>query len=81
VDTLYDTLRITVYEGIMPRTEEMMDTVIKTLIYVKTCPLKSRLFAELCEEWGHCISLSCFTVILIGGQEETLQLMFTTCEE
>jgi hypothetical protein len=34
--TLYDTLWITVYEGIMPSTEEVMDTVIKTVNYIKT---------------------------------------------
>jgi hypothetical protein len=31
---------------------EMMDTVIKTVNYIKTRQLESRLFAELCEEMG-----------------------------
>jgi hypothetical protein len=29
-----------------------MDTVIRSVNYIKTCPLKSRLFAEMCEEIG-----------------------------
>jgi hypothetical protein len=29
-----------------------MDTVIRSVNYIKTCPLKSRLFAEMCEEMG-----------------------------
>jgi hypothetical protein len=36
----------------MPRTEEVMDTVMKTVNCIKTRPLKSRLFAELCKEMG-----------------------------
>jgi hypothetical protein len=31
---------------------EVMDTVIRTVNYIKTRSLKSRLFAELCEEMG-----------------------------
>jgi hypothetical protein len=31
---------------------EVMDTVDKTVNYIKTRPLKSRLFAELCKEMG-----------------------------
>jgi hypothetical protein len=31
---------------------EVMDTVIKTVNYMKTRPLKTRLFAELCEKMG-----------------------------
>jgi hypothetical protein len=45
---------------------EVMDTVMKTVNYIKTRPLKSRLFAELYKEMGHCISHSCFTVIFVG---------------
>jgi hypothetical protein len=48
-----------------PELSEVMDTVIKTVNYIKTHPLKSRLFAELCEEISH----SCFTVILGGCQD------------
>jgi hypothetical protein len=36
----------------MPRIEEVMNTVIRLVNYTKTCPLKSRLFAEICEEMG-----------------------------
>jgi hypothetical protein len=31
---------------------EVMDTVIKTVNYINTRPLKSRIFAQLCEEMG-----------------------------
>jgi hypothetical protein len=40
------------YDGIMPRTEEVMGTLIETVNYIKTCPLKSWLFAEWCKEMG-----------------------------
>jgi hypothetical protein len=33
-----------------PELSEVMDTVIRSVNYIKTCPLKSRLFAEMCEE-------------------------------
>jgi hypothetical protein len=51
---------------------EVMATVIRTLNYMKTRPLKSRFFTELCEENGANYSRSCFTAILLGCQEETL---------
>jgi hypothetical protein len=35
-----------------PELSEVMDTVITSVNYIKTCPLKSRLFAETCEEMG-----------------------------
>jgi hypothetical protein len=35
-----------------PELSEVMNTVIKTVNYIKTAPLKSRLFAELCKEIG-----------------------------
>jgi transposase-like protein len=35
-----------------PKLSEVMDTVIKTVKYIQTRPLKSRVFAELCEEMG-----------------------------
>jgi hypothetical protein len=35
-----------------PELSKMMDTVIKTVNHIKTCPLKSRRFAELCEDMG-----------------------------
>jgi hypothetical protein len=35
-----------------PELSELRDTVFKTVNYIKTHPLKSRLFAELCEEMG-----------------------------
>jgi hypothetical protein len=63
---------------------EMMGTVIKFVAYTKTRPLESRLFFFLqnyAKKWGRGISHSCFTEILIGCQEETLWLMFTTCEK
>jgi hypothetical protein len=41
-----------------------MDAVIRSVNYIKTCPLKSRLFTECARKWH-----SRFTVIL-GCQEE-----------
>jgi hypothetical protein len=35
-----------------PELSEVMDTVSRFVKYIKTCPLKSRLFAELCKEMG-----------------------------
>jgi hypothetical protein len=35
-----------------PELTEVMDTVIRTVNYIKACPLKIRHFAELCEEMG-----------------------------
>jgi hypothetical protein len=35
-----------------PELGEVMDTVIRSVNYIKTCPLKNRLFAELCTEMG-----------------------------
>jgi hypothetical protein len=35
-----------------PKLSEVMNTMIKTVNYIKTLPLKSRLFAESCEEIG-----------------------------
>jgi hypothetical protein len=35
-----------------PELSEVMDTVIRSVNYIKTCPLKSRLFAELCKKMG-----------------------------
>jgi Fe-S-cluster-containing hydrogenase component 2 len=35
-----------------PELSEVMDTVIRSVNYIKTCPLKNRLFAELCTEMG-----------------------------
>jgi hypothetical protein len=35
-----------------PELSEVMDMMIRTANYIKTHPLKSRLFAELCEEIG-----------------------------
>jgi hypothetical protein len=41
-----------------PELSEVMDTVIISVNYIKACPLKSRLFAETCEEMGaQCQSL------------------------
>jgi hypothetical protein len=33
-----------------PELSEAMDTVIRSANYIKICPLKSRLFAEMCKE-------------------------------
>jgi hypothetical protein len=35
-----------------PEVSEEMDTVIKTVNYIKIRPMKSRLYAELCKEMG-----------------------------
>jgi hypothetical protein len=35
-----------------PELSEVMDTVIRSVNYIKTYPLKSRRFAEMCEEMG-----------------------------
>jgi hypothetical protein len=44
-----------------PELGEMMDTVIKTVSYMKTRPLKRSLFAESCEEmWAQYQSLFFF---------------------
>jgi hypothetical protein len=50
-----------------PELSEVVDTVIKTVNYIKTRPLEIRLVAELCEKMGESISRSCFTVILWRG--------------
>jgi hypothetical protein len=64
------------YEEIIPRTEEVMDLVTRTLNYMMSCPL----IRELCEELGNSVSHSYFTVILVGYQEEKLWLVVTTRE-
>jgi hypothetical protein len=33
-----------------PELSEVLDTVIRSVSYIKTCPLRSKLFAEMCEE-------------------------------
>jgi hypothetical protein len=60
---------------------EVRDTVIETVKCIKILLLKSRYFLELCRKWGHSISHSCFTVILVDCQEETLWLVFTIYEK
>jgi hypothetical protein len=35
-----------------PGLSEVIDTVIRSVNYIKICPMKSRLFAEMCEEMG-----------------------------
>jgi hypothetical protein len=35
-----------------PELSEVMDTVIRFVNYINTCPLNNRLFAELCKEMG-----------------------------
>jgi hypothetical protein len=35
-----------------PELSEVMDTVIRSVNYMNTCPLKNRLFAKLCKEMG-----------------------------
>jgi hypothetical protein len=41
-----------VMKELCPELNEVMDTVIRSVNYIKTCPLKNRLFAEMCEEMG-----------------------------
>jgi hypothetical protein len=53
----YTTHCMTHYESLVmkelyPELSEVMNTVIRSVNYIKTCPLKSRLFAEMCEEMG-----------------------------
>jgi hypothetical protein len=63
----------------MKEMSEVMDTVIKTVNYIKTRFLKSRVFEELGTEIeGHSIIHSCLTGMLVGCEEETLWLVFTT---
>jgi hypothetical protein len=63
-----------VMKELCPELSEVMDTMIRSVNYIKTCPLKAA-------KWGHNISHSCFTVILIGCQGDMLWLVFTTCEQ
>jgi hypothetical protein len=70
-----------VTKEICPDVSEVMDTAIKTVNCIKTRPLKSRRYTELCEGICRRISHSCFTVIIAGCQEEMLWLVFTTCEK
>jgi hypothetical protein len=39
-----------VMKELCPELSEVMDTVIRSVSYIKTHPLKSTLFAEMCEE-------------------------------
>jgi hypothetical protein len=39
-----------VMKALCPELSEVMDTVIRSVNYIMTCPLKSRLFAAMCEE-------------------------------
>jgi hypothetical protein len=39
-----------VMEELCPELTKVMDTVMKTVNYIKTQPLNSRLFVKLCEE-------------------------------
>jgi transcriptional antiterminator len=64
-----------------PELGEVMDTVIKTVNYMKTRLLKNRLLHNYARKLGYSISYSCFSVILIGCQEKKLQLVFTSCEK
>jgi hypothetical protein len=48
VDARYCELQAT--KQLSPELSEVMDTVTKTVNYIKTRPLKSRFFVELCEE-------------------------------
>jgi hypothetical protein len=41
-----------VMKELCPEMSEVMDTVIRSVNYIKTCSLKSRLFAEICMEIG-----------------------------
>jgi hypothetical protein len=39
-------------EELFPEQSEAVDTVIRSVNFIKTRPLETRLFAELCEEMG-----------------------------
>jgi hypothetical protein len=39
-------------EELCPELNEVMNVVIKSVHYIKTRPLESRLFAQICEEMG-----------------------------
>jgi hypothetical protein len=41
-----------VMKELCPELSRVLDTVIRSVNYIKTCPLKSTLFAEMCEEMG-----------------------------
>jgi hypothetical protein len=60
---------------------EVMDTVNKTVNYIKTRPFKNWHLQNFARKWLHSIGYSRFIVILVGCQEESLWLRFTTCEE
>jgi hypothetical protein len=47
-----------------------MNTVIRTVTYMKTCQLKSRHSAELCEKMREEYQSFLFTVILADSQED-----------
>jgi hypothetical protein len=64
-----------------PELSEVVGAVIKTVNYTKTRPLKRDLLQNYARKWGHSISQSCFTVILVGRPEGTFWLVFTTCEK
>jgi hypothetical protein len=58
-----------------------MHAAIRTANYIKTRPLKSRLYAGLCEEMGAQYQSLLLSVILVGRQEGRFWLVFTTCEK
>jgi hypothetical protein len=49
-----------------PEMSEVMDTIIITVNYIKTRPLKSRHLQNYARKWAHNIRHSCFNVILVG---------------
>jgi hypothetical protein len=68
-------------EELCPELSEVMNTVIRTINYIKTHPMKSRLVAELCKETGAQYQLLLFYCNSHWLSRGMLWLMFTTCEK
>jgi hypothetical protein len=55
-----------------PELGEVMDTVIKTVKSIKTRRLRSRYLHNYSRKYGHSISHSCFTAILVGCKKRNV---------
>jgi hypothetical protein len=63
-----------------PELSEVTDTVIKTVNHIRTCPSKSRRFAELWEEMKPQYQSLLFYCKCRYCQEKVSWLVFTSCE-
>jgi hypothetical protein len=68
-------------KDLCPELNEVLNVVIKSVNYIKTRPLKSRFFAQICKEMVAQTIHFYFTVIIVGFQEEMLWLVSTICEK